>query len=236
MASDTFNSTSMENAPLSRGTFQPKSYGLSISELIQNFLDRERNSSLYKSNLEVRIAHECASLQEERCIRTQLEQQLAQLQWTKSQLEFANRNSQEEIDFLRKELSLEKEKSEDLGSRLATTLTLHETLQKSNLDGTTVEDRSVHEFQLLLQIQRQQELITELQILNQAHETTINTLQATLKDAVGAFSCSYCSGSDCSGTVVHTLTNDESLCPQDLKDKDVSLSPRNKESGTWYEE
>ncbi|THC94510.1 hypothetical protein EYZ11_005992 [Aspergillus tanneri] len=235
MASDSFNPSSTENPPLSTGTFERTSRGFNITELIQDFLDRERNSSLYKTNLEARIAHECASLQVERQVRSRVEQQLAEMQWAQSQLESTLRHSYEDNDYLQQELALEKKKSQDLESRLATAVSLHETLQKYNLEGKPVQEKSVHEFQLLLQSQTQQEIIKKLQVVNQAHEATINTLQITLKNALGAIPC--CCYSDSGDSMVGTPASEERLCPQNLlKDEFLSLSPRIKQSDTWYEE
>ncbi|PLB48770.1 hypothetical protein P170DRAFT_425789 [Aspergillus steynii IBT 23096] len=215
-------------------TFGEPSQSINLTGLIQEFLDRERSASLYRASLEFRIEQECAYLQEERHIRGHLEHQLAESQWARSQIETSYRRSCEDRDFFRQEVAQEKGKIQDIESRLAAALSFHETIQKSSW-GRASPDRSVDALQLRLQSQRQQELITELQVLNLAHENTIRTLQGTLHNALGCFSCCSYTDSDGTSTAVEAFASEGSKSPQEPPENTDPLLAVNHLGETWYE-
>lgn len=218
-----------------KGPSEKMNHRYNIAELIQDFLDRERNSSYYRFNLEARINREWTRLQEERHIRSQLEQRLADQQWSQMQLESAQRRLSEDNRFLQQEISLETKKSQDLESRLSASLSFHETLQKVNFDGKYPLDKSGDTNQLLLQNQRQQELIVELQNINETHEAAIKSMQNALHNITfGAFSCCSESDSDSSTTVIES--SQDTLSSQLPLDMDNVPSDEIKQERTWYEE
>ncbi|KAL5362287.1 hypothetical protein BJX96DRAFT_177020 [Aspergillus floccosus] len=182
-------------------------YKLNVAELVNELLDREQKSVLYRSNLESRIDEESARLQEERKHRVQAEHSLAEWQRSHFQLEASYRWSNDDNEFLRRDLATERKKNQDLESRLTSLSSLHEALQQSAwpvgaMDGRLPQEKSVENCQLLLDNQRQRELIMELQLVNRSHERTINTLETAFQNLLGSLSCcSSYAESDGSATV-----------------------------------
>lgn len=218
-----------------KGPSKKMNHRYNIAELIQDFLDHERNLSYYRFNLEACINCEWTCLQEEHHIHSQLEQRLADQQWLQMQLESAQHHLSEDNRFLQQEISLETKKSQDLESRLSASLSFHETLQKVNFNGKYPLDKSGDTNQLLLQNQRQQELIVELQSINETHEAAIKSMQNALHNIMfGAFSCCSKSDSDSSTTVIES--SQDTLSSQLLLDMDNVPSDEIKQERTWYEE
>lgn len=167
---------------------------LNVGEFVHELLDREQKSILYQSSLETRVSEECARLHEERKSRLQMEHILSEWQRSHFQLDSAYRWSNEDNELLRRDLAMERKKAQDLESRLAVLTSLHETWQQSpwptgSMDGRLPQGKSVENCQLLLDNQRQRELIIELQLVNHAHERTIDTLQTTFQNLLGSISC-----------------------------------------------
>ncbi|KAL4893421.1 hypothetical protein BDV59DRAFT_201983 [Aspergillus ambiguus] len=212
---------------------------LNVGEFVKDFLDREQKSALYQSDLENRISEECARHQQERRYRSQAEQRLSEWQLSHFQLESAYRWSNEDNEILRRDLTIESKKRQDLEARLASSNSLNEALQLSassvgNMDGRLSQEKSVQYCQLLLENQRQQDLITELQMLNRSQETTINTLQTTLQNLLGSLSCcSSYSESDGSSTLLEIPVGMANLPSQ--KDSECP-QPRSSPGGGLFEE
>lgn len=167
---------------------------LNVAEFVNELLDREQQSVLYRSNLESRVSEECARLHDERKYRLLAEHSLSEWQRSHFQLDAAYRWSNEDNEILRRDLALERKKNQDLESRLTSLSTLYAALQQSawpvgSMDGRLPQEKSVENCQLLLDNQRQQELIVELQLVNRSHERTINTLQTTFQNLLGSISC-----------------------------------------------
>ena len=156
---------------------------------------------------------------------------MADLQWSQLQLESAQRRLSEDNGLLQQEISLETKKSQDLESRLSASSSFHETLQKVNHDRKYVADK-FDSNQLLLQIQRQQELIMELRNVNQSQETAISTLQNTLQNII------FGSQSDSDSSTTMIESSQDTLSSQLPLDRDTiaSITDEIKQEKTWYEE
>lgn len=156
---------------------------------------------------------------------------MADLQWSQLQLESAQRRLSEDNGFLQQEVALETKKSQDLESRLSVSSSVHETLRKFNLERKHFADK-LDANELLLQIQRQQELITEFQNINKSQETTISTLQNTLHNIIFGSQ----SDSDSSTTMIESSQDTlSSELPLD-RDNVASFTDQSKQEKTWYEE
>lgn len=156
---------------------------------------------------------------------------MADLQWSQLQLESAQCCLSEDNGLLQQEISLETKKSQDLESCLSASSSFHETLQKVNHDRKYVADK-FDSNQLLLQIQRQQELIMELRNVNQSQETAISTLQNTLQNII------FGSQSDSDSSTTMIESSQDTLSSQLPLDRDTiaSITDEIKQEETWYEE
>jgi chromosome segregation ATPase len=156
--------------------------------------------------LEILIDEGGARLQQERHRSNQLEERVADLQWTTAQLESTIAQLSEDGEVLRQSLALERMKVQELQSRLITLLATNDTL--SSLVSEEVSgmphERRVDIYQLTLENLRLQELVRELQITHNKDQAALKGPEDPLQGPVSYPCDCSSSSSDGSSTVVGT--------------------------------
>ncbi|KAL3459621.1 hypothetical protein BJX64DRAFT_291127 [Aspergillus heterothallicus] len=227
---------------------QQDSWQMSATNLIKELSDLDQSSHQYQTQLESRLREEQTYLQQERQHSSLLQQRLADLQWSRSQLESELYRATNDIKLLRQELDFQTRKSHEAESRVTTLSAVNEYFSKMIFDGLsgerTTQAMPPDVFQIRSDILKHQEWIKELHFINCHHEESIQTLRADLHAALlttSHFGSSH--GSDSSGctTIVGTGGHFEgghsSIIPpgSDLEPMHNDHGS-SKKKGSWYEE
>lgn len=141
---------------------------------------QEQQSKLYQGRLELRINTDSVAYQK---LHLYCERSISGMQHQKSQLEFSLRHATETCQALSQSLHLERDKVRELESRLNELYPeLDSWLQRLNQEkhmSGCANDKETME-RLLLENQRQRELIYYLQSILQTREQTVQDLRSTL--------------------------------------------------------
>ncbi|KAL4740383.1 hypothetical protein BDV11DRAFT_169147 [Aspergillus similis] len=175
---------------------QPNYPQMSTRSFIEEHLDRSQASRLYQ--LESRLREEHGFLQQERQHSSRLEQRLASLQWTQSQLESALSRTRSDVGRLRQELDIQTRKSQDAESRAAALASLNTSLLEmlvNTVSEGAAQAKPMHIVQIYSDIQKHSESIETLRRSNRYLEESFEGLQAAFQAAL--YDCSF-SGSACS--------------------------------------
>jgi predicted nucleic acid-binding Zn-ribbon protein len=141
-------------------------------------LRQEQQSKLYQGRLELRINSDSVAYQK---LHLYCERSISGMQHQKSQLEFSLRHATETCQALSQSLHLERDKVRELESRLNEVYPnihswLHRLDQEKQRSGCADDTME----RLLLENQRQRDLINCLQSMLHAREQTVQDLQSTL--------------------------------------------------------
>jgi uncharacterized coiled-coil protein SlyX len=154
--------------------------------------------------LEILIDEGAARLQQERHRSNQLEERVADLQWTTAQLESTIAQLSDDGEALRQSLVLERMKVQELHSRLITLLATNDTLSSlvSEEVSRMPHDSRVDVYQLTLENLRLQDLVRELQITHNMDQAALKSPEESLQGPDRYPSDCSASSSDGSSTVV----------------------------------
>ncbi|KAH1451211.1 hypothetical protein KXX13_003633 [Aspergillus fumigatus] len=220
-----------------------------ILKLSRDFLSSEQVSRNYQWQLECRLNEESTRLRQELHRCTQLEERLSTLQWAKNQLEISIRRYADDSELLRRELALERKKSQDLEHRLTALFSANDALIRPMTDASSPTKGSSYmqpdTDKIVLENMRLQELVGQLKAANHFHEETIKALRTALQAFHDTHSSS--SSSDGSSTAVRPTGNLIEASTAIQTDYAVETLLRNPENlqnaqettthaGTWYED
>lgn len=175
-----------------------------ITKLINDVHEREQESRFYQRHLEILIDEGGVRLQQERHRNNQLEERVADLQWTTAQLESTIAQLSDDGELLRQSLALERMKVQELQSRLITILDTNDTLTRlvSEEASGMPHERRVDVYQLTLENLRLQDLVRELQITHNKDQAALKSPEESLRGP-DSYPCDCSSSSsDGSSTVV----------------------------------
>jgi uncharacterized coiled-coil protein SlyX len=154
--------------------------------------------------LEILIDEGGVRLQQERHRSNQLEERVADLQWTTAQLESTIAQLSDDGELLRQSLALERMKVQELQSRLITILDTNDTLTRlvSEEASGMPHERRVDVYQLTLENLRLQDLVRELQITHNKDQAALKSPEESWRGP-DSYPCDCSSSSsDGSSTVV----------------------------------
>jgi chromosome segregation ATPase len=148
--------------------------------LVERLLRQEQQSKLYQGRLELRINSDSMEYQK---LHLNCERSLSGMHHQKLQLEFSLRHATETCQALSKSLQMEREKVRELEARLNELYPdidawLQRWAQEKHESGCVDDKETMN--RLLLDNQRQRELISCLQSILHGREQTVQDLQATL--------------------------------------------------------
>ncbi|PYI23217.1 hypothetical protein BO99DRAFT_470968 [Aspergillus violaceofuscus CBS 115571] len=160
--------------------------GVNIEQLVKDFLEKEGQSRMRQSHLELRLAEEISRAESEQLFRSQLQARLADTYFIYNQLHLYLTQVCQDLETSRKQHAAEKRRVLELESHMQTLSVLNNSLLKMLMPGSLGDFNHQDQIRgLSCEIYRQQCVINELQNIKLAHESTIQTLRYTIETTLG---------------------------------------------------